>query len=74
MKYNVKKTIEECGELITALVKHDLHATSSTKAGVEGEIADVLAMLTLIGPKLGLSSDRMKCLMGARMRRELGRK
>lgn len=47
-KYLLLKLAEEAGELVVAAIKHGLHKSHATRRALEGEIADVLAVIELL--------------------------
>lgn len=70
MKYLLLKLVEEAGELVVAAVKYRLHRTPATLRKLEGEAADVLAILTLLATPGGVDMGRVHRLKVARMKRE----
>lgn len=73
MNYLLLKLAEEAGELVVAVLKHKLHRSPATLAKLEGEIADVLAIVALLMEGGGVSMKRVNAKQAARYSRELKR-
>lgn len=70
LDYLLKKLAEEAGEVTAAAIKHSLHRDQASKDALEGEMADVLALVHLTSKKLRLDAKRVVNLMEARVERE----
>lgn len=73
MKYLLLKLAEEAGEVGVAAIKHRIHRTQSTRAALEGEVGDVLAICAMLADRNALSMTSISAARDARIRRETKR-
>lgn len=72
-KYLLRKLVEECGELIVAAVKHQLHKTATTLHHLENEAGDVRAILDILCQQGHMRAPHVHMAARARESRELDR-
>lgn len=73
MKYLLLKLAEEAGEVVVAAIKHRIHRTSRTRAALEGEIGDVLAICAMLVDRAALTHANIASHRDARIARETKR-
>lgn len=73
IKYLLLKLAEEAGEVVVAAVKHRIHRSKQTRRRLEGEVADLLAIVDLLIERGGLKPGRITKLQSERHARELSR-
>ena len=69
-KYLLLKLAEEAAEVVVAAVKHRLHNTPNTKAKLEAEVGDLLAIVTILVDDSKLCGEYIHVMKRKRMRRE----
>ena len=72
-KYLLIKLAEEAGEVVVAAIKHRLHRTLQTKAQLEGEIGDMLAIVEILCERQRMCMDNIMIAKRARIRKEVTR-
>ena len=72
-KYLLIKLAEEAGEVVVAAIKHRLHRTLQTKANLEGEIGDLLAIVEIVCERQRMSMEAIMVAKRLRIRKERDR-